>query len=119
MMLKLSLPGVDSVAIPTLTAEQVAQIPAEFLTFLHKCGQVVDLGDLRIITVRDDRHNFTIMSIAGWVANGRLEAGELKVQLGQKSDRAQVTYDPSIHEQNARFVATAETHARSLQRLGL
>lgn len=119
MMLKLSLPGVDSAAIPTLTAEQVAQIPAEFLTFLHKCGQVSDLGDLKIITVHDDRHNFTIMSIAGWVANGRLETGELKVQLEQKPNRAQVTYDRSIHEQDVRFVATAETHARFEQRLGL
>jgi hypothetical protein len=49
--LKLSLPGVVQATIPTLTAQQVAQIPAEFLTFLHKCGQVEDLGDLKITRI--------------------------------------------------------------------
>ena len=119
-MLKLSLPGVDPGNIPTLTAEQVAQIPGVFLDFLHEIGQVTDLGDLKIITLDNDQHNFTITSIARWIANGRLETGELRVeQLQRKSDRAQITYDPNTHEKDIRFVATAEIHAHFLQRLGL
>lgn len=80
-MLKLSLPGADPAAIPTLTAKQVARIPAKFLDFLQTLGRVDDYGDLTIMTVKDDRHNFTIISIAGWVVNGRLEHGELEVEL--------------------------------------
>lgn len=119
-MLKLSLPGVDPTTIPTLTAKQVARIPAKFLDFLQTLGRVDDYGDLTIITVEDDRHNFTIISIAGWVVNGRLEHGELKVEpLESRSDREPVAYNPSTHDQDITFVATAETHARFLQRLGL
>lgn len=119
-MLKLSLPGVDPAAIPMLTAEQVAQIPAEFLDFLHERSRVEDYGDIKIISLEDDAHNFTIMSIAGWVSKGRLEHDELEVlPLEQGPDHAPVVYDPRIHEQDVTFVSTLETHALFLQRLGL
>ena len=119
-MLKLSLPGVDPAAIPMLTAEQVAQIPAEFLDFLHERSRVEDYGDIKIISLKDDAHNFTIMSIAGWVSKGRLEHDELEVEpLEQGPDHAPVVYDPRIHEQDVTFVSTLGTHALFLQRLGL
>ena len=122
-MLKLSLPGVDPAAIPMLTAEQVTQIPAEFLDFLHDHGQVEDYGDLKMISVKDDRHNFTILSIAAWVTNGRLEPGELEGErldpMDLRSAQKPVIYNRNTHEQDATFVASKETHARFLQRLGL
>lgn len=122
-MLKLSLPGVDPATIPTLTAEQVTRIPTELLDFLHKHGRVEDWGDLQIISVQDHRHNFTILSIAGWVANGRLEHGELKVErrdtTGVRAAHDSFTYSPHTHAQDTAFVATRETHERFLQRLGL
>lgn len=120
MMLKLRLPGVDPRTVHTLSAEQVAQVPAEFLSFLHKHGQVEDLGDIKIISVQEDRHNFTILSVAGWLANGSLDHGELQVeQLERKSDHTPVAYDPSTHAQDVRFVTTFETHAQFLRRLRL
>lgn len=122
-MLKLSLPGVDPAVIPLLTAKQVAQIPAEFLAFLHSFGRVEDYGDLKIISTQDDRHNFTILSIAEWVSNGRLEHGELMVErletMGLGIAHEPVTYDQNMHQQDLEFVSTRETHARFLQRLGL
>jgi len=122
-MLKLSLPGVDTATIPTLTAEQVAQIPADLLDFLHDSGRVEDWGDLKIISVQDDRHNFTILSIAAWVTNGRLEHGELKVEhreiTGAEAAHNSFTYDPPTHARDITFIATRETHEHFLQRLGL
>jgi hypothetical protein len=82
-MLKLSLPGVDPSAIPMLKAEQVSQVPAECLDFLHNCGRVEDYGDLKLIIVQDGRHNFAILSIAGWVANGRLEHHASTTSIGR------------------------------------
>jgi len=119
-MLKLSLPGVDPLAIPVLMAEQAARISAILLTFLEEHGRVQNYGDLKIISVIDDRHNFTILSIAEWITKSSLEHGELKVeQLERKSGRRTVVYDQSIDEQDITFVSTAETHARFLQRLRL
>jgi hypothetical protein len=119
-MLKLSLPGVDPATIPMLTAEQVAQIPAVFLDFLHERSRVEDYGDIKIISLEDDAHNFTIMSIAGWVTKGRLEHGELQVEpLEQGPNHTPVVYDPVVHEQDVTFGSTAETHALFLQRLDL
>jgi hypothetical protein len=122
-LLKLHLPGVDPATIPVLSPEQVDQIPAELLGFLHKHGRVDDSGDLKIITVKDNRHNFTILSIAKWAADGNLEHGELKVEqlelMGLEAVHRPVAYDRSTHEQDITFVATPETHARFLQRLGL
>jgi hypothetical protein len=122
-LLKLSLPGVDPATIPILSPEQVDKIPEELLSFLHNYGRVDDCGDLKIITVKDGRHNFTILSIAEWVANGSLENGELKVEqlklIGLGAVSRPLAYDRSTHEQDTTFVATAETHARFLQRLGL
>jgi hypothetical protein len=121
--LKLSLPGVDHATIPTLTAEQVTQIPAELLDFLHKHGQVDDWGDFKIISVQDDRHNFTILSIAAWLKNGRLEHGELKVErrelTGAEAAHDSFTYNPPTHAQDITLIATKETHERFLERLGL
>jgi hypothetical protein len=122
-LLKLSLPGVDPATIPILSPEQVDQTPAELLSFLHNYGRVDDYGDLKIITVKDGRHNFTILSIAEWVANGSLEHGEFQVEqpelMGLEAIHRPVAYKRSTHEQDTTFVATAETHARFLQRLGL
>lgn len=113
----------DPAAIPVLSGEQVDQIPPELLSFLHNYGRVEDYGDLKIINVEDDRHNFTIMSIAWWVANGSLEHGELRVEqpklMGLEAVPRPVKYDRSIHQQDTTFVATAATHARFLQTLGL
>lgn len=122
-MLKLSLPGLNSATIPTLTAEQVAQIPAEFLEFLHDCGRVEDYGDLKIINLRDERHNYTILSIAAWIANGHLEHDEVKVERLKNTDLEPVPepieYDQETHMGDAGFVATRDTHAHFLQRLDL
>jgi hypothetical protein len=122
-LLKLRLPGVDPVTIPVLTAEQTDRVPVILLNFLHDNGDVDDLGDLEIITVKDNRHNFTILSIAEWVTNGSLESGELMVEqlelIDLEAAHRPTVYDRSTHEQDITFVATAETHANFLQRLGL
>lgn len=106
-----------------LTPEQVAQILAILLDFLHKSGQVTDWGDLKTISVQDDRHNFTILSIATWVTIGRLEHGELRVErleiTGPEAAHDSFTYDPPTHAKDITFIATRETHAQFLQRLGL
>lgn len=65
-MLKISLPGEDSNAIPTLTADQVNSIPSNLLDDVFEAGRLADFGDLKILLVEKDQH----MPPSNWWWNG-------------------------------------------------
>ena len=121
--LKLSLPGVDSSTVTTLTAEDLAHFPSPPLCIQSKCGQLEDYRDFQIINVQDDRHDFTIMALAAWLTKGRLEHGGLQVERlgkpGLPSTNDPVPYAQDLHAHDVAFVATKDTHACFLQRIGM
>lgn len=112
-MLKISLPGVDPGSLPTLTADQVKAIPPKLLEELIDTGNLQDYGDLKFLTIEDERHHATIMWVMDWIQHVEqapsLQHDALEV-LRTGSDDGPITYDSVSHEEDTDYITTPATH---------
>lgn len=112
-MLKLSLPGVDPNSLPTLTADEAKGIPPKLLEELIENGHLQDYGDLRVLTIEDEKHHATILWVMDWILHGEqapfLQHGALEVLRKGPNDRP-ITFVPVSHEEDTDIVTTSATH---------
>lgn len=106
--LKVRLPGGEPDAIPALKADELAKVPPRLLTILHDIGDVCDMKDVKIITVKDDRYNFILTKSAEFYTQGQIQHGEITVE--RVSSYRKVLYRRDVHEHDTKFSATPETH---------
>lgn len=115
--LKLVLPGTDPESIPILSAEKVSKVPARLLEILHDIGRVLDLGNIKVITIWDSRHRFIIQKTIEFCDSGRLQHDELTVE--RNTAHRPVRYQRARHEHDTTFTATSEAHTLFLEHVRL
>ena len=111
--LKLILPGTSSGSLPVLPADKVSQVPARLLDILHDIGQVLDLGDIEVITISDPRYHFIISKTVEFCNSGQIQLAELTVE--RKSSHTPARYDPGTHDPDTTLNATSEAHELFLE----
>jgi hypothetical protein len=115
--LKLVLSGTDPESIPILSPEKVSKVPARLLEILHDIGRVLDLGNIKVITISDNRHHFIIKKTIEFCDSGRLQHDELTVE--RNTARRPVRYQRARHEHDTTFTATSEAHTLFLEHVRL
>lgn len=105
--LKLLMSGVDPNWIPILTPKQVNKLPARFLDFLYREGEVQNNGDLKCITFTHESCHSRVRRPIQFYTNGELE--HLEVQVLDDTGKL-APYEQGLHSLDIACTAAPQTH---------
>lgn len=122
-MLKVILPDGYAQSIRTLTQKEVNQLPATVLDDLYALGDVVDAGDIVLLSIKNfEEHRSFVINSVQWAKHGQdaafLQRGILEVARSDCDERREL-YAAERHDQDTMLTTTRETHGHCRQRMDL
>jgi hypothetical protein len=115
--LKLCLPPQSAKTVPLMDADQVNKIPPGLLNWTwSNASDIQDLGDITIVTVKDETSHLRIQRVVEWILRGEeasfFAKGKLEIiRTDEHNNKRSIPYDAKIHANDMTCRATYKSHA--------